>query len=202
MAARKQRELITGAHSQGDRRIILPREIARCWSVMNNSNYRSDNNSGVETHHANQSAQPVLYPPHLLTPYFHCNNTMIKRFWCLLNQFLSRVLSISVSLWWLEVLTSATPDQTRPGWLSIGAIFWYCTHHHQASPGSMRANIWKSFGAFVQKIGQFYRHNNGIMLIVNSSFGPQYCQLDPTLSQSEISVELEVVAVAVWLAGQ
>ena len=136
MAARKQRELITGARSQGDRRVILPREIARCWSVMNNSNYRSDNNSGVETHHANQSAQPVLYPSftHSLFPLKqHYDQTVL-----VFNEPISlpsvEYLCVSVMVGSLD-LCHTRPDQT---WLAVNWSNFLVLH--PPPPGLTRVN--------------------------------------------------------------
>ena len=136
MAARKQRELITGARSQGNRRVILPREIAQCWSVMNNSNYRSDNNSGVETHHANQSAQPVLYPSftHSLFPLKqHYDQTVL-----VFNEPISlpsvEYLCVSVMVGSLD-LCHTRPDQT---WLAVNWSNFLVLH--PPPPGLTRVN--------------------------------------------------------------
>ena len=68
------------------------------------------------------------------------------------SQRLIKTSSSVVSVCKLKVLTLARSRRPDPADLSIGAIFRWC--RHQAYHGSMRANVWKSFGAFVMRIGQ------------------------------------------------
>ena len=62
---------------------------------------------------------------------------------------LIKTSSSVVSVCKLKVLTLARSRRPDPADLSI---FRWC--RHQAYHGSMRANVWKSFGAFVMRIGQ------------------------------------------------